>query len=980
MRVGRDFVSVEMEEFAANLNVAGLLTFTSQPRGLVNFISDIRHVKSKDDERKRIDKELGNIRLKFSQGSTLTSYQKKKYVWKMCYIYMLGYDIDFGHAEFISIIGSQKYQDKAVGYMAIAMMIKPGDELLTLVINSMRADLNSNNNPAQCLALAVVANLGGVDLAESLGTDVERILLDKDEKPYAYQGSSPEKVLQDKYFLRKKAALCLLHLFRTHPEKDVVDLNAWEGHLEIMLQDNDIGFVNSCMSLALEFAKEDSAQYESLVGSVIYILDRLVNVARGVSPDYLYYRIACPWLQVKCLQFLQLYSFPNDNKLAQMLTTALQAVLMRDAESAESNNAGNTINSILFEAVDLIINYGPDASAQLHEMAVNWFGQFIEVKDANTRYLGLDAMIKFVKQHGPAELRDHLFAVIAALKDSDISIQKKALELLYVMTDTTNAESTVAELCNFLDEVDSVMKEDMVIKIALLTENHAKGSQHQMQWYIDTILKVLLGAGDYTSENVWHRVVHLVTNTQQLQEYAAEKFMCAMQQKYVHEVAVAVGAYILGEFGFNICEKSGMTGYDQFAALHQHFALCSLKVQQILLTTYVKFSNLYPDTREFINDFFTKTAESPYVELQQRACEYLQLSSTGAQMVEEVLKEMPNYPENMKNKLLEEAMKVATPAGGAIASSTTSRPTARVNSSISSGNNTSPSHTSKHVDLLSLDDDYHAPLQAPDSPSSKLTPLSPDQAAQMVRNHNAILAASPGQIMVLFEDGNITINYVGQFVNHQGRLSFQLINKAPTPINDLTSVTQSTDMLRVTQQGPSPSVAVGTTDRLQLSIDCMRPFEEPLMLKLSYSCGGSPLITYNIPLPVKVTSFFSPIVLDKNVFMERWKLMSGPDEEIQETFSSKRSIDADFMQNLRASVLPALNVGLATDIDSATTATGSSTFKTGTMGPDGVTPIIVGAMMRLEADVASSRIRITVHSKNKSVGAGLVSTVKAVLG
>ena len=136
----------------------------------------------------------------------------------------IGYDIDFGHAEFISIIGSQKYQDKAVGYMAIAMMIKPGDELLTLVINSMRADLNSNNNPAQCLALAVVANLGGVDLAESLGTDVERILLDKDEKPYAYQGSSPEKVLQDKYFLRKKAALCLLHLFRTHPEKDVVDL------------------------------------------------------------------------------------------------------------------------------------------------------------------------------------------------------------------------------------------------------------------------------------------------------------------------------------------------------------------------------------------------------------------------------------------------------------------------------------------------------------------------------------------------------------------------------------------------------------------------------------------------------------------------------------------------------------------------------------------------------------------------------------
>lgn len=970
-----------MEDFAANINMAGLLTFSSQPRGLVNFISDIRHVKSKEEERKRIDKELGNIRLKFSQGSTLSSYQKKKYVWKMCYIYMLGYEIDFGHAEFISIIGSQKYQDKAVGYMAIAMMIKPGDELLTLVINSMRHDLNSNNNPAQCLALAVVANLGGVDLAESLGADVERILVDNEEKPYAYQALSPEKAQSDKCFLRKKAALCLLHLFRTHPERDVVDLNAWESHLERLLQDNDVGLVNSCMSLALEFAKESPTQYESLVGTVIHIIDRLVNVPKGVSPDYLYYRIACPWLQVKCLQFLQLYGYPDDNRLGQMLSSALQTMMMRDAEAAESSNAGNTINCILFEAVELIINYGPDAVAQLHENAVNWLGQFIEMKDANTRYLGLGAMIKFVKQHGSSELRDHQSSVIASLKDSDISIQKKSLELLYVMTDATNAEQTVAELCNFLDEVDSVMKEDMVIKIALLTEINAKGSQHQMQWYIDTILKVLLGAGDYASENVWHRVVHLVTNTPDLQEYAAEKFMLAVQQKYVHEVAVAVGAYILGEFGVNICERDGMTGYDQFAALHQHFALCSLKVQQILLTTYAKISNLYPDTREFINDFFTKIAESPYTELQQRACEYLSLPSMGAQMMEEILKEMPVYPQNMKNKLLEEAMKASnpSPAGSTASFASSSKPTARVNMS-SGGHGAPPSPPTRPVDLLSLDDDYQAPIQAAESPSSKLTPLSPDQVDQIRKNHNVILISPSGQVRILFEDQNITINYVGEFRNHQGRLSFQIVNKAPTPINDLTSLTQSTDMLRVTQQGPSPSVSVGTSDRLQLNVDCMRPFDDDLVLKLSYSCGGSPMVTYNIPLPVKVTAFFTPITLDKNVFMERWKAINGADEEIQETFSSSQPISAEFMQSLRNSILPNLNIGMATDIDSATTATGCSTFRTGSMGPDGVTPIVIGAMMRLEADVASGKFRITVHSKNKAVGAGLLSVVKSVLG
>ena len=50
----------------------------SQPRGLHNFILDIRNAPSKEDERIRVDKELANIRGKFSSSSTLNSYQKKK--------------------------------------------------------------------------------------------------------------------------------------------------------------------------------------------------------------------------------------------------------------------------------------------------------------------------------------------------------------------------------------------------------------------------------------------------------------------------------------------------------------------------------------------------------------------------------------------------------------------------------------------------------------------------------------------------------------------------------------------------------------------------------------------------------------------------------------------------------------------------------------------------------------------------------------
>jgi AP-2 complex subunit alpha len=116
--------------------------FTSQqPRGLRNFINEIRNCDSAADERTRVDAELGNIRLKFSQPAAMNAYQKKKYCWKLCYINMLGYDVDFGHAEIITLISSSKYQEKAVGYMAASLLLAADDDLLKTVLGSIRSDL-----------------------------------------------------------------------------------------------------------------------------------------------------------------------------------------------------------------------------------------------------------------------------------------------------------------------------------------------------------------------------------------------------------------------------------------------------------------------------------------------------------------------------------------------------------------------------------------------------------------------------------------------------------------------------------------------------------------------------------------------------------------------------------------------------------------------------------------------------------------------
>ena len=57
---------------------------------------------------------MANIRNKFKGDKTLDGYQKKKYVCKLLFIFLLGHDIDFGHMEAVNLLSSNKYSEKQI--------------------------------------------------------------------------------------------------------------------------------------------------------------------------------------------------------------------------------------------------------------------------------------------------------------------------------------------------------------------------------------------------------------------------------------------------------------------------------------------------------------------------------------------------------------------------------------------------------------------------------------------------------------------------------------------------------------------------------------------------------------------------------------------------------------------------------------------------------------------------------------------------
>lgn len=86
------------------------------------------------------------------------------------------------------------------------------------------------------------------------------------------------------------------------------------------------------------------------------------------------------------------------------------------------------------------------------------------------------------------------------------------------MCDRSNAQAIVGEMLSYLETADYSIREEMVLKVAILAEKYAT----DYSWYVDTILMLIRVAGDYVSDEVWHRVVQIVVNREDVQSYAAK--------------------------------------------------------------------------------------------------------------------------------------------------------------------------------------------------------------------------------------------------------------------------------------------------------------------------------------------------------------------------------------------------------------------------------------------------------------------------
>ncbi|XP_057672992.1 AP-2 complex subunit alpha-2 isoform X5 [Corythoichthys intestinalis] len=920
-------------------------------RGLAVFISDIRNCKSKEAEIKRINKELANIRSKFKGDKALDGYSKKKYVCKLLFIFLLGHDIDFGHMEAVNLLSSNKYTEKQIGYLFISVLVNSNSELIRLINNAIKNDLSSRNPTFMCLALHCIANVGSREMAEAFASEIPRILV---------AGDTMDSVKQS-------AALCLLRLYKTSP--DLVLMGEWTSRVVHLLNDQHMGVVTAAISLITCLSQKNPDEFKTCVSLAVSRLSRIVSSASTDLQDYTYYFVPAPWLSCKLLRLLQCYPPPEDGAVKGRLVECLETILNKAQEPPKSKKVqhSNAKNAILFEAISLIIHY--DSEPNLLVRACNQLGQFLQHRETNLRYLALESMCTLASSEFSHEaVKTHIETVINALKtERDVSVRQRAADLLYAMCDRSNAKQIVAEMLSYLETADYSIREEMVLKVAILAEKYAV----DYSWYVDTILNLIRIAGDYVSEEVWYRVIQIVINRDDVQGYAAKTVFEALQAPACHENMVKVGGYILGEFGNLIAGDPRSSPLVQFNLLHSKFHLCSVPTRALLLSAYIKFINLFPETKATIQEVLRCDSQirNSDVELQQRAVEYLKLSSIAStDVLATVLEEMPPFPERESSILAKLKKKKGPGAVSVTDLEDSKREGGELNGGSERGQDPSAmaasnaSTPSPSADLLGIR--AGPPVgAAPTSAGSLLVdvfseagPTAPSAAV----NDDGFLRFVCKNNGVLFENQLLQIGIKSEYRQNLGRMYLFYGNKTSVQFASFTTtVTCPGELhkpqLNVQTKPVEPLVEGGAQIQQVLNIECLTDFSDAPLLNIKFRYGGA-LQNLSLKLPVTINKFFQPTEMSSNDFFQRWKQLSQPQQEAQKIFKANHSMDTEV---LKAKLL-GLGAALLDNVD----PNPENYVSAGVIQTKGQQ---VGCLLRLEPNAQAQMYRLTLRCSKDSV-------------
>lgn len=349
--------------------------------------------------------------------------------------------------------------------------------------------------------------------------------------------------------------------------------------------------------------------------------------------------------------------------------------------------------------------------------------------------------------------------------------------------------------------------------------------------------------------------------------------------------------YILGEYGHLVANEPSYTPIEQFQLLHSKSQFCIASTRALLLTTYVKWANVFPEIKPQLLTIFERYRHVLDAELQQRACEYYALVSRAEpdELLAAVCEELPPFPPRVStligrlNRKHGDTEDKRTWVHGGKDANLDRQASLRNKTNAANGNASNAAGQGDSEDVMtSLAGLTITPSSANSAnvANDKLSRLA--SGPNIDRWFHKLTCSAEG---VLYEDVQVQIGIKSRYQGHLGQLAIYVGNKVPAPLTSFTTKidVHNSEALSVTlAKLPQSTVAARGQMQVLLHVECKRMFSEPPILNISFLTGSHQTVAVRVP--IIVTKFFEHVKLGAADFFERWKLIGGPPREVQRIF------------------------------------------------------------------------------------------------
>lgn len=639
---------------------------------LKSFIKEVRNSKTLAEERSIITKESAKIRTKL-RDDHLPSEKKRKNIQKLLYLYILGEKTHFGQVESINLVASDDFADKRLGYLAAMLLLDESQDLLTLLTNVLNNDLNNHNNKyVVSLALTALGSLSSSELARDVYPDVENLIAHSKD-PFILKKAlqcmakliAKDVSLLDTFSPQLITGMLNNHSLCTHGVLlGVVKvlqsiLKSFTSYQEFLVEDEDDGNNESRELKIVETNQEFVARIlEPIVPTIPHLFIILQNLnAKNFEPDFDVQGICDPFLQVELLHTLRLFFQLGDElEFSEILQyiNKFSDLLTQIATNTDANKS--TGQSILYETTRIIFSLNLDQP--LRVLGINILAKFLSGRDNNIKYVALNTLLKVVPQE-PKALQRHRKFISRCLRDPDVFIRKRALELTFAILDEANIVELVDELLHFLGRTTEDDKSLIIFTVERLVDVFDMYSVTNEKWQLQVFVQIMRLVGKHIVLDKISDVLITINNAKNSpgkRDVLVDLIRYSLDEKLSLEIPEEnvcwqlVSIWCIGEYADMLLESSDTSLINE-RSLTDYLCRCNFRYNEddklinYTLTAALKLSAIINDTKcvEDLRQLIVRRTRDSNLILQTKSVQYELIFRQPKAVKRALLETMPNF-------------------------------------------------------------------------------------------------------------------------------------------------------------------------------------------------------------------------------------------------------------------------------------------------------------------------------------------------